>query len=199
MSYLTSSQNVQFARTPHPKETVCGGDGASWDDGQYTWLAVSDGLGHGTGAAAASEAALDWITNRHVDDIETTIRACDRAIRHTRGISLNLIKIDRENRTAKYLSIGANLGWKVQRNGARRLVGNAGVVGNGVSKLQIFDVNLDGEGFLVLASDGLSNSSDLSQLYSSTSDENQTTAEAVLNRWNTGTDDASVLLYRFTS
>jgi serine/threonine protein phosphatase PrpC len=199
VSYLTSSQNVQFARTPHPKETVCGDDGAAWDDGQYTWLAVSDGLGHGTGAAAASKAALDWITNRHVDDIEATIRACDRAIRHARGISLILLKIDRENQTAKYLSIEAILGWKIQRNGARRLVGNAGVVGNGVSKFQIFDVSLSGAGFLVLASDGLSNTSDLSQLYNSTSGKNQTTSEALLDQWNTGTDDASVLLYRFTS
>ncbi len=199
MSYLTSAQNVQVARVPHPKETVCGDDGAAWDDGQYTWLAVSDGLGHGPGAATASKAALDWICENYVDDIEATIRACDRAIRHTRGISLNLIKVDRENRTAKYLSIGANLGWKVQRKGARRLVGNTGVVGNGVSKLQIFDVNLDGAGFLVLASDGLSNSSDISQLYDTSSSENQTSAEAILTRWNTGTDDASVLVYRFTS
>lgn len=199
MSYLTSSQNVQFARAPHPKETICGDDGAAWDDGQYTWLAISDGLGHGSGAATASEAALNWITNHHVDDMAATVRACDRAIRHTRGISLNLVKVDRENRTAKYLSIGANLGWKVQRKGARRLVGNAGVVGNGVSKLQIYDVNLDGAGFLVLASDGLRNSSDVSELYTSWTSENQTTAEALLARWNTGNDDASVLVYRFTS
>ena len=199
MSYLTSAQNVQFARVPHPKETVCGDDGAAWDDGQFTWLAISDGLGHGTGAATASKAALDWISQNYVDDIEATIRACDRAIRHTRGISLNIIKVDRENRTAKYPSVGANLGWKVQRKGTSRLVSNTGVVGNGVSKLQIFDVILDGAGYLVLASDGLSNSSDVSQLYNSWNSENQTSAEAILTRWNTGTDDASVLVYRFTS
>jgi len=113
--------------------------------------------------------------------MESTIRACDRAIRHTRGISLNLVKVDRENRTAKYLSIGANLGWKVQRSGSRRFVGNAGVVGSGISKLQTFDLDLDGAGFLILASDGLSTSSDVTQVYDTPTNGNQTIAEHFSN------------------
>ncbi len=196
MSFFTSSQKIQFARVPHPKETVCGDDGASWDDGQYTWLAISDGLGHGTGAAEATEAALSWITNRYTDDIEATVRGCDRAIRHTRGVSLNLVKIDRENETARYVSIGANLGWHVQRADARRLASGSGVVGSGVSKLFTVDVDLTGTGYLVLASDGLSTTSDISQFFFSSIDGNKTMAEALLDRWNTGTDDASVLVYR---
>ncbi len=199
MSFITSAQNVQFARTPHPKETICGDDGAPWDDGQYTWLVVSDGLGHGSGAAEASEAALSWITNSNPTDIEATVRGCDRAIRHTRGVSLNLMKIDREQSTATYLSIGANLGWKVQRSGTRRLASGTGVVGGGVSKLHSVEVDLEGVGFLVMASDGLSNRSEMSQIYTSSFETNGTIADSILSKWNTGNDDASVLVYRFIS
>jgi serine/threonine protein phosphatase PrpC len=199
VSFITSSENVQFARTPHPKETVCGDDGAAWDDRQYTWLVVSDGLGHGPGAAEASQAALEWIINNHTEDIDATLRGCDRAIRHTRGISLNLVKIDRDNHTAKYVSIGANLGWKVQRSGTRRLAGGPGVVGSGISKFYTLDIPLEGSGFLILASDGINKSSDVSQLYTAPSSGDRSIAESIIDEWNTGTDDASVMVYRFLS
>ena len=197
MRFVTTSQPVQFARVPHPKEKVCGDDGAAWDDGGNTWLAISDGLGHGPGAATATQTALEWITQHHTDDVEATVRGCDRAIRHTRGISLNMVKIDRKMRTARYLSIGANLGWDVQRSSTRRLASTAGIVGNGVSKINAFDFELGDAGFLILASDGLSTTSDVSRLYSSTFNGNQTIAESLLDRWSTGTDDASVLVYRY--
>lgn len=115
MSFLTSSQTFYFTRKPHPKEQVCGDDGAVWDDADNTWLVISDGLGHGEGAAEASEAALSWITSNHSQYIETTIKGCDRAIRHTRGVSLNIAKIDRTNHEVSYASIGANLGWKYSK------------------------------------------------------------------------------------
>ena len=197
MNFLTSSQKYYFARKPHPKEEVCGDDGAAWDESNITWLVVSDGLGHGQGAANATEAALKWITEHHTVDVEATVRSCDRAIRHTRGVSLNLARIDRDSRQATYLSVGANLGWKVHATGIQRLVGSTGVVGSGITTIRTTNIDLRGDGFLVLASDGIGAYSDVSELYTSTHNGGRNLAESCLERWDTGTDDASILIYRF--
>ena len=199
MNFLTSSQQISFARKPYPGEVVCGDDGAAWDDSNNTWLVISDGLGHGQGAADATEAALKWITKNYTSDLEATVKGCDRAIRHTRGVSLNLAKIDRELRIVTYASIGANLAWKVQSNERNRLVGGTGVVGGGIREVRTQKFDLVGSGYLILASDGLNGTSDVSELYSSSFDRGSSMAELFLERWHTGTDDASILIYRFMS
>lgn len=199
MSLITSSQTIYFARKPHPKETVCGDDGAAWDDADNTWIVISDGLGHGKGAAEATDAALVWLTSNYTNDLEATIRGCDRAIRHTRGVSLNIARISRSSQTATYASVGANLGWKLRRSENQRLVGDSDVVGAGISNIRLSTVNLDGAGFLILASDGLSTSSDVAEIYNSSFETGSNLAESCLNRWDTGRDDSSILMYRFTS
>ncbi|WP_342825382.1 SpoIIE family protein phosphatase [Candidatus Lucifugimonas marina] len=198
MSYITSTQTLSFARKPHPKEEVCGDDGAAWDDPDHTWLVISDGLGHGAGAAKATEAALSWITANYSNNLEATVRGCDKAIRHTRGVSLNIARINRSTKATDYVSVGANLGWKVQRSGIQRFAGDSGVVGSGVRNLKTTRVDLDGAGYLVLASDGLNTTSDVSALYHSTFDGDVSLAEACLERWTTGKDDSSIFVYRFT-
>ena len=71
------------------------------------------------------------------------------------------------------------------------------MVGSGVNRVRISTFDLDGSGYLVLASDGLGISSDVSELYNSSFERGGTLAEACLERWNTGKDDASILIYRF--
>jgi len=69
-------------------------------------IAVSDGLGHGYAASAATERALDYIAAHPHDDIEAVLYALQPELKGTRGCALNLIDVDFATQTLRYITVG---------------------------------------------------------------------------------------------
>lgn len=140
-----------------PGEVACG-DGWAWhgDAGTRTVFVV-DGLGHGTEAAVAAQAALERFRRQPDDPPELLIEGVHRALTHTRGAAAAAARIDAAARTVRFAGLG-NIAAAVMdaAGGVRRLVSLPGIAGHNARRVQAFDQPfVPGGGRLVMHSDGI--------------------------------------------
>jgi hypothetical protein len=162
-------------------------------------VAAVDGLGHGSEAAQAAEAATDiLIRNAHEPPVDL-VRRCHEGLWGTRGVAMSLASFVGSNRTMSWLGVG-NVDASLIRSGPgprivrESLILRGGVVGYRLPMLRP-SVILVGRGdTLVLATDGI-------ESYSL--DEQRMTgpprrvAEDILAGFAKQTDDALVLVARY--
>lgn len=164
-------------------------------------MGVIDGLGHGAEAAAAAMAAAATLEHHAHEPLVTVVRRCHERLVGTRGVVLSLASFRTIDRSLAWLGVGNIEGLLLRSNpragttdGALLLRG--GVVGSGrLPELQASVVALEKGDTLVFATDGIS--SDFAPAIRR-KDEPRSIAEAVLARYRRGTDDALVLVARYT-
>lgn len=139
-----------------PGEDVCG-DGWDWfEDERGRTVFVVDGLGHGTEAALAANAALT-VFRRHRDAPPAEIiAAVHHGIRHTRGGAVACARIDWTSATATFAGLGNIAGALVMPSGqTRRMVSMNGTAGHNARKVQGFEYPCPANALLVMHSDGI--------------------------------------------
>lgn len=148
---------VWAVNVPKPGENVCG-DGWDWSEDEHgRTLFVVDGLGHGTEAALAANAALAAFRRHRGATPEEIVQAVHSGIRHTRGGAVAAARIDWAGATVTFAGLGNIAGALVLPSGqTRRMVSMNGTAGHNARKVQGFEYPCPPNALLVMHSDGLS-------------------------------------------
>jgi anti-sigma regulatory factor (Ser/Thr protein kinase) len=115
--------------TPIKGEEVCGD---AWDvhiAGERATILVSDGLGHGPGAAAASEKVIATVRADPWAPLPELLHRAHQAARSTRGAAATVVRIDRAMRKVTVAGVGNVAPWLVTGGHARALVTQHGTLG----------------------------------------------------------------------
>ena len=198
---------VDFGHASQPcdGETECGDLVAGWPLGNGAWLLVlTDGLGHGPHARAASQSVIDTLALTGAaaqtlapPDLLACMQRCDRALRRSRGAAVALVHVDTAARRLSHVGVG-NVGVLVSSRGKRRLAGTPGIVGAGLPPLRVDQVALAGAGVLALFSDGVDVLFDREQPQAlAGSAPSAALAADLVQRWRLPHDDAAMALLRW--
>jgi anti-sigma regulatory factor (Ser/Thr protein kinase) len=118
-------------------------------------LLLSDGLGHGPLAAAASAAAVEAFHAAPDASPAAVVDHLHGRMAHTRGAAIGVAAVDRAAGTVRFAGLG-NIAAHVVRPGDRRqLVSLPGIVGHQRRSVREFTYPLPADAAVVLHSDGL--------------------------------------------
>jgi|SRR5882762_4278754 len=189
------------ATLAHPGEAQSGDRHLVKPVGTSVLVAVVDGLGHGTEAATAAQAAVAALERHATESPVPLIERCHRALHGTRGAVMSVAVLGRSDASMTWVGVGNVEGLLLHGDGAARsrsgresLVTRGGIVGSELPRLHptvlpiapgdllIFATDGIREGF----ADGLSPEAPPQQL-----------ADQILARHGKGTDDALVLVARY--
>lgn len=180
---------------PMPSEQSCGD--AAWcaaHDGQAL-LMVSDGLGHGDAAAAASDAALEIM-----QDAALTARPADLlqrmhpALQRSRGAALAVASIVDDQ--VAFAGVGNIAGCTLYHQQRKHLISHNGIVGHNLRKVQQFTLPWQDGMLLLMHSDGLGSRWNLDD-YPGLENAHPALIAGVLYRdFYRGRDDITVLVLR---
>src|SRR5262249_28535816 len=135
------------------------GDGwASHADDEGLSLFMVDGLGHGTEAAVAANAALAQFRRSPGEPPEEVVHAVHLAMRHTRGGAVAAARLHWASATVAFAGVGNIAGTVIAPSGQlRRMVSHNGTAGHNARKIQSFEYPMGG-GLLIMHSDGIATS-----------------------------------------
>ena len=143
---------------PKRGEAVSGDDWAWHADAAGCTVFVVDGLGHGTEAAVAANAAVKQFRLSCAAPPAEIIQAVHRAMKHTRGGAVAAARVDWGSRTVAFAGVGNIAGVVLGPGGAvRRMVSHNGTAGHVVRRIQSFEYPC-GQGPMILHSDGIAGS-----------------------------------------
>ena len=159
-------------------------------------LCMIDGLGHGEQAAIAALAALTYLSEHWSWDWPALLRGCDRAITHSRGVALGVAAIDPEARSLTFAGVGNIRLIATGKKCTRNLLAIPGIIGAGRCLVRPETLPLGGMTCVVMFSDGIESSLDLSRCPCSLFDDMEALTSAIVNGWGRGYDDAGVIAWR---
>jgi serine phosphatase RsbU (regulator of sigma subunit) len=163
-------------------------------------IAAIDGIGHGPEAANAAKAAASILESHMGEPIISLMERCHEELRLTRGVVLSLASIDAAHGMMTWLGIGNVQGVLMRASagkGASRevLLLRGGVVGSQLPPLQAAVLPVAKGDTLIFATDGVRGEfvESLTGLESP-----QRAADRILERHQSGNDDALVLVVRLS-
>jgi negative regulator of sigma-B (phosphoserine phosphatase) len=177
-------------------------------------LAVLDGLGHGAKAADATRVAIHALENGpERASAAELLRLCHEALQSTRGVAMSIARIEAAG-TMAWQSVGNNRGILLRADagmaslptslrGVRRsegLLSRPGVVGYQLPRVQtgLFGVFLSRGDVLVVATDGVYGDFAAGISLPDRLSGVQQFADGILAHYGKDTDDALVLVARYT-
>lgn len=173
----------------------CGDRSAYWANGAKMTVCIVDGLGHGEGAAKAADAAVNYV-GAHVDEpLQDIFAGCNRAITDTRGVAMAIAVVDTDQQQLTYAGIGNTRG-QIYGKQKKLLRSDYGIVGGGFRKLSPGCPAYSPGDIIVLWTDGIPESIDLSGYGHDMLDDPQLLADQIIEDYALGTDDAGVLVFR---
>ncbi|GIJ56671.1 SpoIIE family protein phosphatase [Virgisporangium aurantiacum] len=147
--------NVDGIVRPMTGEKIAGDAYAVRHTAAGPLLLLSDGLGHGPLAAAASAAAVAAFHGAPDASPAAVVDHLHRRMSHTRGAAIGVAALDRAAGTVRFAGLG-NIAAHVVRPGERRqLVSLPGIVGHQRRTVREFSYDLAADAAVVLHSDGL--------------------------------------------
>ncbi|KHD74168.1 transcriptional regulator [Actinoplanes utahensis] len=160
-------------------------------------ILVSDGLGHGGLAAAASHEAVRAFGTAPAAPPAQVVEVLHNALRHTRGAALAVADIDVAAGVVRYAGLGNISGTLLAPDGSRRgMVSMPGIAGHQRRQIREYDYPLAPDAVVLMHTDGVVdrwNPVDYPGLFSHTP---EVIAATVLRDAGTRRDDAGVLVAR---
>jgi len=162
-------------------------------------LAAIDGVGHGDEAAMAAEKACAILRAHSAEPVIALAERCHGDLRSTRGVVMSLAAFDTAHNLLTWLGIG-NVQGVLRRYGVRTggteeaLLLRAGVVGGELPPLRAAVLPVARGDTLILATDGVRGGF-FCVVNSAMAP--QRAAQAILDGFSKGTDDALVLVARY--
>lgn len=162
-------------------------------------VAVIDGLGHGAEAAAAARLAAEVLEQNATESVIALVRLCHERLKPTRGVVMSLATFNATDSTVTWLGVGNVEGVLLHRDvfgtvNQEILPLRGGVVGDQLPPLMASIVPVAKGDTLIFATDGIR----LGFAEGLKAESAQATADAVLAHFARGTDDALVLVARYT-
>jgi serine phosphatase RsbU (regulator of sigma subunit) len=118
-------------------------------------LVLVDGLGHGTGAAAAAELAVASVRQHRAKAPAAIVENAHNALRATRGAALAVAEVDLAQRTLRYCGVGNISATIITGDNLRHLVSYNGTAGHEARKIVEFSYPWSANALLIMHSDGL--------------------------------------------
>jgi anti-sigma regulatory factor (Ser/Thr protein kinase) len=164
---------------------VCGSRGGSS-------LMLADGLGHGPGAAEASERAVAAL--RPAEPVEVTLERVHAALRPTRGAAVAVARVDENRGVLQFAGVGNISAVLCARGSSKSLTSLSGTAGRHVRTLRAFEYPLPDAGVLVMHSDGCRTGWDLGADPGLRRKTPLVIAATLIRDWERGRDDVSVVV-----
>jgi anti-sigma regulatory factor (Ser/Thr protein kinase) len=181
---------------PYPGERVCGDGWCSHQTPERTLTLLVDGLGHGYGAAEASQEAVAIFRQRvHLTPSEILSYIHD-ALRKTRGAVAAIAEIRPKENLLIYAGVGNISAVLLSGGASKSLVSHNGTLGMTVPKIQEFRVDWPTDAVLVLHSDGLHSKWDLAPYAGLLSRHAAVIGGALFRDFRRHRDDASVVVVK---
>lgn len=164
-------------------------------------VGVIDALGHGTAAAAPATRAVDTISRYAHEPLLSIVRRCHDALRGTRGVVMSVASFDLAACQMTWVGIGNVEGvllFADPGSGSPRtvLVHRGGIAGGGLPQSQVRVIPVSDGDTLVFATDGIRTGFLDAPAPVGTP---QAIADDIMARHCKGTDDALVLVVRFST
>jgi phosphoserine phosphatase RsbX len=154
-------------------------------------VAVIDGLGHGTEACHAAEAAANALAADPAAPVDELVRRCHDKLRHTRGAVMTIASFAPGAMT--WVGVGNVEGLLLRTNSVEAVAMRGGIVGYQLPHLLPRRLPVGHGDTLVLATDGIRHGFRVEV----DAREPQAIADAVLANWSKGTDDACIAVARY--
>jgi anti-sigma regulatory factor (Ser/Thr protein kinase) len=179
-----------------PGQDVSGDAWASINTANLCAVLVADGLGHGPGAAAASEEAVRLFREDPTCAPADCIEKIHRGLKPTRGAAVAVAHLDRASRVVRYAGLGNITAMVLSDDTTTNLVSHHGTAGHEARKIGEFRYPWPTSGVLVMFSDGLGTHWNLST-YAGLRQRDPSLVAAVLYRDHArGRDDPTVVVVR---
>lgn len=140
---------------PKAGEQVCGDAWVVAHHAGRSLVCVTDGLGHGPGAAEASREAVRVVRARSTLAPAALLADLHAALRGTRGAAAAVAVIDLRRQVVDFAGVGNIAGEVLTAAGSRKMVSHHGILGQTLRKIQEFRYPWSRDALLVLHSDGL--------------------------------------------
>ena len=182
-----------------PGEQVCGDVHLFKPLPDGLLLAVIDGLGHGTEAAAAAAIALGVLNRLAGEPLDVLFRQCHESLVRTRGVTMTAAWLQPVQGRLTWMGVGNVEGMQLRTGRAPQIpvarpVIRSGIVGYHLPSLQPSTTSVLPGDVLAFASDGLNAGFGEALL---TDEPPQRLAEQTLERCFKGTDDALLLVAKY--
>lgn len=187
---------VGFISAPHPAETACGDGVAVKVMDKMASILVTDGLGHGEGAAEASRRAVEMFRQSPFDDPTSLVSRIHSELATTRGAALALAQIDLISDRLTFVGVGNITARVYSRYSSFGCVSIQGIVGGSLGRLKPYEYEWSSGARLLMYSDGIVSAAKLGERTISSA--NMTAAEIYRDfcRLN---DDATVVVVKSKS
>jgi anti-sigma regulatory factor (Ser/Thr protein kinase) len=179
---------------PIAGESASGDGYAVRNDGGHLQAMLCDGLGHGTLAAAAAQAAGAAFRAAPAGGPRQVLEHLHGRLSHTRGAVAAVVDVDGE--AVRFAGLGNISGWVAGPGGRRAMVSLPGIVGHQRREIREFEYRLPPGALVVLHTDGVTDRWDLSGYPGLASHEPVLVAATLLRDAGVRRDDAAVLVAR---
>ncbi|WP_089296089.1 SpoIIE family protein phosphatase [Actinoplanes regularis] len=182
---------------PITGETVSGDVVVAREAGGRRQLLVSDGLGHGGLAAAASREAARIFRQAEAAGPAVVVEALHRALGHTRGAALAVAELDPEAGLVRYAGLGNISGTVFGPDGTRRgMISMPGIAGHQRRQVRQYDYPLLPGAVVIMHSDGVVDRWNPAEYPGLLTRSPEVIAGTVLRDAGTRRDDAGLLVAR---
>lgn len=177
---------------PKPGELVSGDCWGVASAGGRCQMIIVDGLGHGEGAARASQEAMRLFHKSPGLAAAEIVGLLHRGLRSTRGAAMAIAEVELSDRRVTFAGIG-NVSAEILSDGkCHAMVSHAGIVGHQVRRIESFEYPWPLDALMVMHSDGCSTKWDLSR-YPGLAQRHPSVIAGVLYRdFGRPTDDVTV-------
>lgn len=193
---MSLSQRFGVWSRSRPRENVNGDAYFIGRHGAQELIAVIDGLGHGRGAHAASQEALETLAGWAGEPLQDVFWAAHDALRATRGAVMSACIVDTENEAFYYAGVG-NVDVRVFNTPLPvRPVPNNGTLGARLANVRVWQHQWSEGATIVMATDGVSAAWDINSYPGLLKKAPQLVAGILLRDYGRDSDDATVLVTR---
>ena len=193
-----SGNQLQVAgmAVPYPGERVCGDGWAYHGEPDRMLTMLTDGLGHGFGAAEAAQEAIAIFQKHSNLGPADLLGVVHDGLRKTRGAVGAVAEIRPSRGTLTYAGIGNIAGVILNGGKSRSMASHNGTLGVTVSRIQEFQFEWPAASTLILHSDGVQTRWDLSSYAGLMAKHAAVIGGALLRDFRRQRDDASVVVIK---
>jgi anti-sigma regulatory factor (Ser/Thr protein kinase) len=181
---------------PKPGEDVCGDAWSFVENEVGVSVMVADGLGHGGGAAEASQAAVRAFDERGSMRPVDLLGVLHAKLQPTRGAAISIAAIDEKAGVVRYAGVGNVAGAIVHAGTTKQMVSHHGTIGHAAKRMHQFDYPFQPPSLLVMCSDGIATNWSLASYPGIESAQPTLIAAIVYRDFCRGRDDVTVVVAR---
>ncbi|WP_166267821.1 SpoIIE family protein phosphatase [Marinobacter caseinilyticus] len=180
----------------HSDEEVSGDTGVIKQLGDELFIALVDGLGHGSEAHIAAAGAAKYLDGARLkNSLIDIMQGLHKHLKGTRCAVVALCRLNQRTGMLNYVGVG-NISVKIYAPKPIRFVPREGIVGYIISTLREETLVLSEGAILVLHSDGLPAHLDFSEVVSRQGSSARDIAETLVSEFGKKDDDASCIVVK---